>query len=257
MLRRMSPHGAADCATRSMRDFRCQRPAHCLVLLALAGMAGTSPALAHPPAPVKPNGRPIVGKLHSWLHEAKVPLVRGRLEIRREGCPGRPVLLGCVWTPAPRTLYLYPRAPDLRTVLYHELGHTFDLRVLNQRERAKFKRIIGIRRRGWFSGALPPAEWFADGYKACAIRSRVRRRAHPTFYGYAPTRRQHAHVCRLIHDAAAPEGRRPRRPKNPPRVIEVAPPPAEQTQPGDSGCNLVDQLLTGCAPPAPPGLPVG
>ena len=145
-----------------MRHVRSQRLTLCLILLAVVGMAATPSALAHPPAPVKPNGQPIVGKLHSLLHQAKVPLVRGRLEIRRKGCPGRPVLLGCVWTPAPRRLYLSPRAPDLRTVLYHELGHTFDLRVLNQRERAKFKRIIGIRRRGWFSGALPPAEWFAD-----------------------------------------------------------------------------------------------
>ena len=116
---------------------------------------------------------------------------------------------------------------SLRTVLYHELGHTFDLLVLNKRERTKFKRIIGIRRRGWFSGVLPPSEWFADGYKACAIRTRVRRRARATFYGYAPRKRQHARVCGLIRDAAAPKGRRPRRPKNPPKVIEVPPPPPE------------------------------
>ncbi len=192
--------------------------------------------------------------MHAWLHEAKVPLVRGRVQIRREDCPGHPSLVGCVWTLRPRTLYLSRRARELRTVLYHELGHSFDLRVLNRRDRGRFKRIIGIRRHGWFRGALPPSEWFADGYTACAIRTRVRRRAQATFYGYAPTRRQHARVCHLIHDAAAPKGRKPRRPKNPPRVIEVPPPPPEETQPGDGpGCNLVEELLTGCKPPAPPG----
>jgi hypothetical protein len=236
---------------------RTQRLACCLLVAGVAGM-GAPPALAHPPAPVNEKGKPITGSLHVWMHQAKVPLVHGRVQIRREVCPGNPALLGCVWTPRPRTLYLSPRVPDLRTVLYHELGHAFDLRVLNRRDRGRFKRIIRIRRRGWFSGALPPSEWFADAYRACAVRTRVRRRAHPTFYGYAPTKRQHARACRLIHDAAAPRGRRPRRPKNPPRVIEVPPPPAEQTQPDEGpGCNLVDELLTGCAPATtPPGPPL-
>jgi hypothetical protein len=232
---------------------RFQRLTRCLLV---AGVAATvaPPALAHPPAPVKQNGQPITGKPHAWLHQAKVPLVRGRVQIRRADCPGHPILVGCVFSRRPRTLYLSPRAREPRSVLYHELGHAFDLRVLNRRERGRFKRIIGIRRHGWFSGVLPPSEWFADGYAACAIRTRVRRRAQPTFYGYAPRMRQHARVCRLIHDAAAPKGRKPQRPKNPPKVIEVPPPPPQETQPGEgSGCNLVEELLTGCKPPTPPG----
>jgi hypothetical protein len=233
-------------------ELRTQRLPRCLLVAAVAGMV-TTPALAHPPAPVKPDGRPIAGKLHAWLHQAKVPLVRGRLQIRREDCPGNPSFVGCVFTLRPRTLYLSHRAREPRAVLYHELGHAFDLRVLNKRDRSKFKRIVGIRRRGWFSGALPPSEWFADAYTACAIRMRVRRRARPTDYGYGPTKRQHARACRLIHDAAAPKGPRPRRPKNPPPVIEVAPPPPEETQAGDSPeCNLVDELVTGCKPSTPP-----
>lgn len=48
-------------------------------------------------------------------------------------------------------------------LLYHELGHVFDLLVLNGRERRRFKRIAGIRRDDWFHGGLPPAEWFGDG----------------------------------------------------------------------------------------------
>jgi hypothetical protein len=236
-----------------MRDIGPQRLTRCLLAAALAGVLTTS-AQAHPPAPVDQNGKPIKGKLHAWLHQAKVPLIRGRVQIRRADCPGHPILVGCVFTARPRTLYVSHRAFEPRTVLYHELGHAFDIRVLNQRDRERFKRIIGIRRRGWFSGALPPSEWFADGYAACAIRRRAGRRARPTFYGYAPTTRQHARVCRLIQRAAAPKGRRPRRPKSPPRLIEVKPPPPEQTQPGGgSGCSLVDELLTGCVPAAPPG----
>ena len=38
---------------------------------------------------------------------------------------------------------------------------------------------------------------------------------------------------------------------------EVAPPPPQESQPSDGGCTMVDQLLTGCKPPAPPSpLPV-
>ena len=84
---------------------------------------------------------------------------------------------------------------------------------------------MGIHREGWFHGGLPPSEWFADGYAACAVRLRVRRRPHRTLYGYAPTRRQHARVCRLIEAAAEPRGRPQQRPQNPPPVVEVAPPP--------------------------------
>ena len=57
----------------------------CLVLTALPA-AGD----AHPPAPVDEDGRAIRGKLHTWLHQANVPLVRGRVRIRRTGCPGHP-----------------------------------------------------------------------------------------------------------------------------------------------------------------------
>jgi hypothetical protein len=222
------------------------------LLLAIAGPLAASAALAHPPAPVDERGRAISGKLHTWMHQAKVPLVRGRVQIRRQSCPGHPELAGCVFTARPRTFYMRPSARDPRTVLYHELGHAFDLRVLNQRERGAFKRIVGIRRRGWFNGALPPAEWFADAYAGCAYRVQLRRPARRTAYGYRPTRRQHARVCLLIRKAAAPKGRRPRRPNNPPPVIEVEPPPPQQSEP-ESGpeCNLVDQLVTGCKPPSP------
>lgn len=228
-------------------------------VIALCVLALAAPqALAHPPAPVNDRGRAITGKLHSWIHQAHVPLLRGRVQIRRHACPGYPLFAGCVFTARPRTLYLSPSARAPRLVLYHELGHAFDFRVLNNRERRRFKRILGIQRSGWFGGGLPPSEWFADAYSACATRLGEWRRALSSSYGYRPTRRQHLRACALIRRAAAPRGRPPRKPSNPPRVIEVHPPPPSETQPSD-GCNLVDQLLTGCTPspaPAPePGPP--
>jgi hypothetical protein len=229
--------------------------------------AAAAPARAPPPAPVDEGGRPIRGKVHAWLHQAKVPLVRGRIVIRRTPCPASASFAGCVFTSRPRVIYLNRNLSEPRRLLYHELGHTFDLLVLNQRERTRFKRIVGIRRHGWFRGALPPAEWFADGYASCAVRLRLRHAIRPTPYGYAPPRLRHARVCALIRAAARPRGRGPQRPSNPPPVIEVQAPPPEQTQPGQGGtCTFFDQLTTGCKPtqapedpgsPAPPPTPPG
>jgi hypothetical protein len=204
-------------------------------------------------------GRPIQGQIHKWMHRAKVPLVHGRIVIRRTLCPMGRVFAGCVFPAQPRVLYMRPALHEPRRILYHELGHTFDLLVLNQRERRRFKRIAGIRRHGWFRGGLPPAEWFADGYASCAVRLRLRRSVRPTPYGYSPSPRRHARVCALIRSAAKPRGRPPQPPSNPPPVIEVAPPPQQQTQPGQAGeCTLFDELTTGCEPteaPQQPGSP--
>ena len=225
-----------------------------VVLGALAAALIAAPVLAHPPAPVDEHGRPIHGRVHTWMHEAKVPLVRGRVEVTWSECPGHPAFVGCVVFSHPRTVHVSRRAYEPRLVLYHELGHVFDIHVLNGRERRSFKRIMGIHREGWFHSGLSAAEWFADGYAACAVRRRIRRRLRATLYGYAPTARQHARVCRLIVVAAKPRGRPPQRPRNPPAVVDVAPPPPQETQPGP-GCTLIDQLLTGCTPAPPPALP--
>jgi hypothetical protein len=216
-----------------------------------------APAAAHPPAPVNEKGRPIEGSIHAWIHRAKVPLVGGRVQIRRRSCPGHPTFSGCVFSARPRTLYLKRGLREPRHLLYHELGHVFDLRVLNRRERGAFKRIVGIRRSGWFRGGLPPAEWFADGYAGCAMRQRLTQRARPTPYGYTPTTRQHARVCRLIRSAAAPSGRPPQAPVNPPPVIEVKPPPPQDSRPQQGeGCNLVEELLSDCKPSSPVSSPL-
>ena len=104
-----------------------------LVALTLGGaLAGAGPAGAHPPAPVDDLGRPIGGQIHRWMHQAKVPLVRGRIVIRRTACPMGLGFAGCVFPARPRVLYMRPSLHEPRRILYHELGPTFDLLVLNQ-----------------------------------------------------------------------------------------------------------------------------
>jgi hypothetical protein len=243
----------------------------CAGVLTVAGSAGS-----HPPAPFGPSGKPLGGSIHAWLHHAKVPLVRGRLRILIGSCPGAPAFVGCVFTKRPRVIYLSPSARRPRAVLYHELGHTFDLRALRPRHRRAFKRIVGIGDRGWFTSSPPASEYFADAYALCAERKRLPEPRAATPYGYRATPRRHRRACALIRAAANPH--RPRQPRPAPQPPPDAPPVAEPEQPPPPGppgpggppsgpyqppserpppeeeppeegdCSLVEQLLTGCKP---------
>jgi hypothetical protein len=209
-----------------------------------------------------------------------VPLVRGRLRILIGSCPGAPAFVGCVFTKRPRTIYLSPSARRPRAVLYHELGHTFDLRVLRPRHRRTFKRIVGVGDRGWFTSSPPAAEWFADAYALCAERKRLREARAATPYGYRATPRRHRRACALIRAAARPHEPRDRpgqqppapqppqdappvaEPEQPPPPGQPGPggppsgpyqppgdrPPPEEEPPEEDDCSLVEQLLTGCKP---------
>lgn len=218
-----------------------------LALLAVA----TGAAEAHPPAPIDARSKAVHGKYHRWLHRSRAPLFRGRLQIVIRSCPGYPEFVGCVNSRKPRRIYLQPNAARLRGVYYHELGHVFDLVVLNRRERREFKRIVGVRAGGWFRGAPAPSELFADAYAACSLHRRLGRRLSRTAYGYHATPRRHARACALMRRAAAPRGRRPQPPPKIPPVIDQKPPPATSappsaTQPKPEPCSLLETLLGGC-----------
>jgi hypothetical protein len=218
-----------------------------LVVGAIVAMTMAAPADASLPKLVGVHGQPIGGKYNRWVKRAKVPLVRGRVQLVFSGCPGRPAFAACVFSRRPRRIYLRPGLRGARRVLYHELGHVFDLTVLNRRERRAFKRIMHLKRARWFGGVRPPAEWFADGYAQCALGRRPR---GGTQYGYRPSRRQHAAVCRLVRRAAAPRGTPPQRPLKPPAVVEprTPPPPPQKPAPPPDSCGIVEAIF-GCASP--------
>jgi hypothetical protein len=254
------------------------------VLAGAAGLAGggaARPAVAHPPAPFGPSGAPLGGAVHAWIHQAKLPLVGGRVRVLLGGCPGSPLFVGCVFTRRPRVIYLSPAARRPRAVLYHELGHTFDLRVLRPRHRRAFKRLMGIETPGWYTSSPPASEFFADAYALCAERRRLRAPRAATPYGYRATPRRHRRACALIRGAAGvgkPRGRQPepRPPADAPPVAEPPhppppgppgsggppsgpyQPPADSPPPesgpqrpppsGGGSCGVVEQLLTGCRP---------
>jgi hypothetical protein len=222
-----------------------------LLVATACGLVAAGVAQAHPPAPIGARGKPVHGKFHRWLHQTRAPLFGGRLQIVRTACPGFPQYVGCVLSRRPRRVYVRPGARRARAVFYHEVGHVFDLLVLNRSERRQFKRIMGIRKGGWFKGSPGPSEFFADGYTACSFHRRLARTLSRTAYGYRASPRRHARVCALIRRAAAPRGRRPQAPPNPPPVIDQKAPPAPPrqpatNQPAPAPCGLLEKLLGGC-----------
>jgi hypothetical protein len=227
---------------RIRRDIR--RVVFALLAGAFAVLVAAAPGISHPPSLVGPKGNEIHGKRHRWLHQSRMPLVGGRVQLIIGGCPGVPRFAGCVFTRRPRRVYLRRDARSPKSVLYHELGHTFDLKLLRHSDRRAFRRILGLGRVGWFAGTTPPSEMFAEAYALCS-RFGLKRPAQSrlgwthSVYGYRPTRRQHRAVCELIERAGSKQRQRrrpkPQPPANPPPVIEQKPPgPAPNREPPPS-----------------------
>ena len=173
---------------------------------------------------VTPRGKRLKGRWQRWADRALVPTVAGRVKVRRARCPARPSAAGCVYTKRPRTVWLSPRLRDPRGVLLHELGHVFDLKVMNNRDRGVFRRLMGRRAARWWHGRRPLAEQFAEAYSWCARYARIVSIARYSSYDYRPTARQHRRICKLVA-AAAVDRRAARKPAELPEVTRPHPPP--------------------------------
>lgn len=214
-----------------------------LVAMALALPAAAEARQA--PTLIGPKGNEIRGKWHRWLKQSRMPLVQGRIRLIFGACPGVAKFSGCVFTRRPRRLYIRRNARSPKAVLYHELGHTFDLTLLRRRDRTKFRRIVHMKDRRWFQGAQPPSELFAEAYALCArfgVRRPPARRLGWTHsvYGFKPSRKQHAAVCKLVSDAGGERRQRqnpkPQPPPNaPPRIERQPPQPPPPKEPPSSG----------------------
>ena len=186
---------------------------------------------------VTPGGKALPGRWQSWADVALVPTVRGRVKVRLARCPARASAAGCVYTRRPRTIYLRPRLRDPRGVLLHELGHVYDLTIMNNRDRGGFRRLMG-RRAKWWKGSEPLAEQFAEAYSWCARFARIVSIARYSSYRYRPTARQHRRICTLIARAAG-DGAPAKAPAQLPPVTRPHAPPsappstAPGTVPGD------------------------
>jgi len=177
-------------------------------------------------------GKPLSPTWQRWAQASLVPTVSGRVTVRLSGCPALPRAAGCVYNRRPRVMYLKRGVTDIRSVFLHELGHLYDLRVMNNRDRGRFRRIFDQpRRRAWWTGKIPLAEQFAEAYSFCARYRRIVSIASFSSYRYRPSRAQHAAVCELIRDAA--RDRAPSAPPaNAPAVTNPDPAPPPQPPPG-------------------------
>ena len=211
---------------------------------------------------VTPRGKPLAAPWQPWADAALVPTVVGRVTVRRARCPARPSAAGCVYTRRPRTIWLRPGIDDPRGVLLHELGHVFDLTVMNDRDRGRFRRIMGRGSARWWRGRLPLAEQFAEAYSWCARYARIVSIARYSSYRYRPTAREHRAVCRMIRRAAA-DHTPARKPADVPVVTGSHPPPppppssAPGTVPGDPQHDPGPQKPSPTPTPTPgPAVPV-
>jgi hypothetical protein len=173
---------------------------------------------------VTARGGPLKGRWQGWADRALVPTVAGRVTVRLLRCPARPTAAGCVYTKRPRTVFLRPGLRDPRGVLLHELGHVFDLKVMNNRDRGAFRKIMGRGRSKWWRGAEPLAEQFAEAYSWCARYARIVSISRYSSYDYRPTGKQHRRICRLVRSAAV-DRRAAKRPADVPVVTRPHPPP--------------------------------
>lgn len=121
--------------------------------------------------------------------------------------------------PSPRATIIHAPCPDVggscayadgrvylargasRFARQHELGHVFDTQFLDEGERNKLQRLLGLPRGPWFDGtgegSASPSEMFADAYAACRLQLDPMG-LWQVSYGYLPTRRQHRLVCATI-----------------------------------------------------------
>jgi hypothetical protein len=137
-------------------------------------------------------------QLQRWVDRSRVPTPRGRVVVwlTDRGCGSS---AACVYRPRPVIVfYAGERDRAAHYEFMHELGHVVDLLYLSRRERVAFKRIMGVERRPWWGGPVPPGEWFADAYAFCALGNRSARSRVFWGYWYYPSRRQQRRACALI-----------------------------------------------------------
>ena len=206
----------------------------------------------------KASGKRMPDRWQQWARRSLVPLVEGRVKVSLGGCPASRRAVGCVYSTRLRTVYLDRGRAVMPATLYHEAGHLFDYRVMNNRDRRAFKRIVHKRRQGWFKGREEPAEQFAEAYSFCARYRRIRSIERYTTYGYDPSPKEHRRACRLIVAAAQPESPPPQPPPNPPPVTSDPEQPPEQPpdDPDHEPGAPLPELPPTPGPPFPP-LPIG
>lgn len=188
------------------------------ILPALVMTSITAPAQASITTLVYGDGRPA-GVTQTWVDDALVPVVPGRVLVHPDWCPGLPVYTlpvggySCINEPGDEMWVRVGNPKNLRRTLAHELGHRFDWRRMTRDARVRFRRIMGYRGPWYGAGAaVSPFELFADGYGAC-LRHDVLHTWLDSIYDYDPSPHQHRLVCGLIRSMGHADDLGPRVPR--------------------------------------------
>jgi len=107
-------------------------------------------------------------RLSRFVAKMKVPMPGTDVTVVLGECPYFEGALGCVSSNTPDVVYMRSSLPA--EVLYHELGHVFDL-GMDPAQRDWFLSAVFKTDQPWrgaVAGEPSPAEWFADLYAACA-----------------------------------------------------------------------------------------
>jgi hypothetical protein len=207
-------------------------------VLWMSGPAAGTGAARHGVVLVVHGAAPVPVPWQAWADASRMPTPRARITLRLAPCPALPLAAGCVYTRHPRTIWIRLGAGDPKGTLLHELGHVFDLVVMSNRDRTAVERILHRTHRSWWTGSIPTAEWFAEGYSWCARYARIASLRRYASYRYRPTASQHRRLCALIVRAARDRGRPQPAPATPPTTRSDPPPAAPPsdapgTVPGD------------------------
>lgn len=238
-----------------------------MVVLAVALAAGSPYAgqtIAKPGDTklVRVSGRAMPKSWQRWVDRSLVPTVKGRVTVHLTGCPALPKAAGCVYNNQPRAVYIKRGVKRIKAVFLHEMGHLFDLRVMNNSDRGRFRRILRQpRKRRWWKGTIPLAEQFAEAYSFCSRYRRIVSISRYATYRYRPTSRQHVRGCALMRRAA-----RDRQKAAPPTLLPLVtkpdpvPPPQPPGSPGvvpgaPSPTPTPTPTPASVKPPVPPVIP--
>lgn len=192
--------------------------------LGLAGVLADLTPLQRPPAAPEPatvtlvndDGTPTGQPWQAWADSSQAPSPPGKVTFTAGVGPcGNP---GCArWGNGPDAdghIWVMPEARDPRALLLHELGHIFDGRVMNDQARADWKRATQDHHgAGWMTPVDQlngntinvcslSCEWFAEGYKMCALYGK--RITEPVYgtYDYRAGPKRQRRACRVIRKAA-------------------------------------------------------
>jgi hypothetical protein len=209
--RRARPDGSLTMAEQSNHLL-----ARAMFLALVASLAVITSASAAVPATrgltVITDGGKTVPILQTWVNQGYAPVIQGYLLVHNAYCPDIP-RTSCVRSSLrPREMWLHTQDPSqLRWLFTHELGHSFDYVLMNDKSRRVFRWITGLghQRRcpagkweGPRIGSRSCMEQFADAYGFCMRHRTITRNTPPGDYGYDPTPRMHLAVCALLRRVA-------------------------------------------------------